>query len=107
MIIEKKIELSLINNSDEDMIKFLSFVGRNYVKAKGHYYPKGDFGKKSRISDPRDLLKLFKVDQDKKTEKNLYSEEEMINFGKYCHREALTPTSTSCFKSSLDEFKKQ
>lgn len=92
--------------NEEDMVKFLSFVGRNYVKAKGHYYPKGDFGKKSRISDPRELLKLFKEEKSI-IEKPIYNEEEMINFGKFCHREALIPNNTNCFKSSLDEFKKQ
>ena len=36
--------------SEEDMIKFVSFVGRNYIKAKGFYYMKGDFEKSMKVS---------------------------------------------------------
>lgn len=47
-------------NTDDDMIKFLSFVNKNYIRVKGYYYMKGDYEKKMKISDPRELLKLFK-----------------------------------------------
>jgi hypothetical protein len=36
--------------SEEDMVKFVSFVGKNYIKAKGFYYMKGDFEKKHKVS---------------------------------------------------------
>ena len=36
--------------SEEDMVKFVSFVGKNYIKAKGFYYMKGDFEKKMKVS---------------------------------------------------------
>lgn len=36
--------------TDKDMTSFVSFVGRNYNKAKGFYYMKGDFEKKRKVS---------------------------------------------------------
>ena len=36
--------------SEEDMVKFVSFVGKNYIKAKGFYYMKGDFEKRMKVS---------------------------------------------------------
>jgi hypothetical protein len=36
--------------SEEDMVKFVSFVGKNYIKAKGFYYMKGDFEKSMKVS---------------------------------------------------------
>jgi hypothetical protein len=32
------------------MTNFVSFVGKNYIKAKGFYYMKGDFEKKHKLS---------------------------------------------------------
>ena len=45
--------------SNEDMIKFISFVGKNYIKAKGFYYMKGDFEKKHKVSIHQ-ILEQFK-----------------------------------------------
>ena len=36
--------------TDKDMTNFVSFVGKNYIKAKGFYYMKGDFEKKHKVS---------------------------------------------------------
>jgi hypothetical protein len=36
--------------TDKDMTSFVSFVGKNYIKAKGYYYMKGDFEKKHKLS---------------------------------------------------------
>jgi uncharacterized protein (DUF1778 family) len=36
--------------TDKDMTNFVSFVGKNYIKAKGFYYMKGDFEKKHKLS---------------------------------------------------------
>jgi hypothetical protein len=36
--------------TNKDMTSFVSFVGKNYIKAKGFYYMKGDFEKKHRVS---------------------------------------------------------
>lgn len=36
--------------TDKDMTSFVSFVGKNYIKAKGYYYMKGDFEKKHKVS---------------------------------------------------------
>jgi len=45
--------------SDEDITKFVSFVGKNYIKAKGFYYIKGDFEKKHKVSIHQ-ILEQFK-----------------------------------------------
>ena len=45
--------------SDEDMVKFVSFVGKNYIKAKGFYYMKGDFEKSMKVSIHQ-ILEQFK-----------------------------------------------
>jgi hypothetical protein len=45
--------------SEEDMVKFVSFVGKNYIKAKGFYYMKGDFEKKHKVSIHQ-ILEQFK-----------------------------------------------
>ena len=45
--------------SEEDMVKFVSFVGKNYIKAKGFYYIKGDFEKKHKVSIHQ-ILEQFK-----------------------------------------------
>lgn len=45
--------------SDEDMVIFVSFVGKNYIKAKGFYYMKGDFEKKHKVSIHQ-ILEQFK-----------------------------------------------
>ena len=45
--------------SEEDMIKFVSFVGKNYIKAKGFYYMKGDFEKSMKVSIHQ-ILEQFK-----------------------------------------------
>jgi hypothetical protein len=45
--------------SEEDMTKFVSFVGKNYIKAKGFYYMKGDFEKKHKVSIHQ-ILEQFK-----------------------------------------------
>ena len=45
--------------SEEDMVKFVSFVGKNYIKAKGFYYVKGDFEKSIKVSIHH-ILKQFK-----------------------------------------------
>ena len=43
-------ELEERSYSEEDMVKFVSFVGKNYIKAKGFYYMKGDFEKRMKVS---------------------------------------------------------
>jgi len=45
--------------SEEDMVKFVSFVGRKYIKAKGFYYMKGDFEKSMKVSIHQ-ILEQFK-----------------------------------------------
>lgn len=45
--------------SEEDMVKFVSFVGKNYIKAKGFYYMKGDFEKSMKVSIHQ-ILEQFK-----------------------------------------------
>jgi hypothetical protein len=45
--------------SEEDMVKFVSFVGKNYINAKGFYYMKGDFEKKYKVSIHQ-ILEQFK-----------------------------------------------
>jgi hypothetical protein len=40
-------------------------------------------------------------------EKNLYNEKEMLNFGKYCYREAHSFNPSMTFEGSLEQFKKQ
>lgn len=44
--------------SEENMVKFVSFVGKNYIKAKGFYYMKGDFEKSMKVSIYQ-ILKQF------------------------------------------------
>lgn len=41
------------------MVKFVSFVGKNYINAKGFYYMKGDFEKKYKVSIHQ-ILEQFK-----------------------------------------------
>lgn len=48
--------------SEEDMVKFVSFVGKNYIKAKGFYYMKGDFEKRMKVSIHQ-ILEQFKKKQ--------------------------------------------
>lgn len=45
--------------SEVDLVKFVSFVGKNYMKVKGFYYMKGDFEKKSKVSIHQ-ILEQFK-----------------------------------------------
>jgi len=45
--------------SEEDMVKFVSFVGKNYIKTKGFYYMKGDFEKSMKVSIHQ-ILEQFK-----------------------------------------------
>lgn len=40
-------------------------------------------------------------------DKNLYNEKEILNFGKYCYREAHSVNPSMTFEGSLEEFKKQ
>jgi hypothetical protein len=42
--------LNVNQYTDKDMTSFVSFVGKNYIKAKGYYYMKGDFEKKHKLS---------------------------------------------------------
>lgn len=44
--------------TDKDMTSFVSFVGKNYIKAKGFYYMKGDIEKKTKVSIHQ-ILKNF------------------------------------------------
>ena len=45
--------------TDKDMTNFVSFVGKNYIKAKGFYFMKGDFEKKHKLSIHQ-ILEEFK-----------------------------------------------
>jgi hypothetical protein len=58
-VIEKLMAEKKLMYSEEDMTKFVSFVGKNYIKAKGFYYMKGDFEKKHKVSIPQ-ILEQFK-----------------------------------------------
>ena len=55
----KELEKQQQGYSEEDMTKFISFVGKNYIKAKGFYYMKGDFEKKHKVSIHQ-ILEQFK-----------------------------------------------
>jgi len=55
----KEMEKEQQGYSEEDMVKFVSFVGKNYIKAKGFYYMKGDFEKKHKVSIHQ-ILEQFK-----------------------------------------------
>lgn len=54
-----EVEEKEISYSEEDMVKFVSFVGKSYIKAKGFYYMKGDFEKKHKVSIHQ-ILEQFK-----------------------------------------------
>jgi hypothetical protein len=58
-VIEKLMAEKKLMYSEEDMTKFVSFVGKNYIKAKGFYYMKGDFEKKHKVSIHQ-ILEQFK-----------------------------------------------
>jgi hypothetical protein len=55
----KEMEKQQQDYNEEDMVKFVSFVGKNYIKAKGFYYMKGDFEKKHKVSIHQ-ILEQFK-----------------------------------------------
>lgn len=46
--------------TDKNMTSFVSFVGKNYIKAKGYYYMKGDFEKKHKLSIHQILVEFKK-----------------------------------------------
>jgi len=56
----KEMEKQQQGYNEEDMVKFVSFVGKNYINAKGFYYMKGDFEKKHKVSIHQ-ILGQFKV----------------------------------------------
>lgn len=58
-VIEKLMDERKLMYNEADMIKFISFVGKNYIKAKGFYYMKGDFEKKHKVSIHQ-ILEQFK-----------------------------------------------
>lgn len=58
-VIEKLMAEKKQMYNEADMIKFVSFVGKNYIKAKGFYYMKGDFEKKHKVSIHQ-ILEQFK-----------------------------------------------
>lgn len=47
-------------HTDKEMTNFVSFVGKNYIKAKGFYYMKGDFEKKHKLSIHQILVEFKK-----------------------------------------------